>query len=381
MFVTSYVAVLWNRAWGSCYALTSLWIWLASQIMAVIFPLDKHTTNKDGALAALLAEDARVIETLMTERHHYGVMSSPLSNGTRPDITEEIITHLIASGGKRLRALLTLASAYLCHYRGDVHYALATCIELIHNATLLHDDVVDSSAMRRGKKTAHLIWGNKASILVGDFMLARAFQLMLRSDDSAIHHLMCETASCIAEGEVMQLAHIGAIESTEHHYVEIITAKTARLFATACRIGAMLAKKSPSAQQALESFGLNLGIAFQITDDILDYQQGRMTLHKKSGNDFFEGKITLPVILAFLRSDPIERQFWQRCLQERKAQQEDFPHAIHLIKKYHIDRDCLSRAQHYATIAKESLSLFEKSPWRNALVQSVDDCLLRAENA
>ena len=339
--------------------------------MAVILNIDK----KDRAappLQARLDDDMHKVDQLITQSCHSSVA-----------LSTQIIQHLLESGGKRLRPKLTLASAYLCGYRGDAHLCLAACIEFIHSATLLHDDVIDESTVRRGHKTACVLWGNKPSILVGDFLLSRAFDIVVQHGDLTILKLLCESASTIAEGELLQLTHVGDLESTENLYLDIIKAKTARLFATACQLGAILTDKPDALKQALDSFGLNFGIAFQLIDDVLDYQQQAQPLGKPAGNDFFEKKITLPVILAYRRGSPHERAFWQRCMQESDTSDstspEDLSQAIALIRKHNADTDSVKRAQHYATMAKDSLALLSKNNWHALLTHYVDACIQRAQ--
>ena len=264
--------------------------------MGVVVSLDEDR-KKDSpleALTALVADDLLAANALIVRR-----MESPVS------LIPAIAGHIVAAGGKRLRPVLTLAAARMCGYRGERHVALATCVEFIHTATLLHDDVVDESDLRRGLASANTLWGNQASVLVGDFLFSRAFQLMVEDGSLAVLEILSRTSSVIAEGEVMQLATTNDVETGETTYLEVIRAKTAQLFAAACRIGAVVADRPAVEESALEAYGLNLGIAFQLIDDVLDYSAKQATLGKTVGEDFADGNITLPVILAFRRGGRI----------------------------------------------------------------------------
>src|SRR5690606_14386993 len=238
----------------------------------------------------------------------------------------ELASHLINSGGKRLRPMLTIAAAHLCGYKGGDHIKLAASVEFLHTATLLHDDVVDESDLRRGKKTARMLWGNQASVLVGDFLLGRAFRLMVETRSLRALEIIANAASIIAEGEVMQLAAAKDTSTTEDAYMRVIQAKTAALFAAAAEVGAVVADRGADEAAALESYGRNLGIAFQLVDDALDYSGRAATLGKNVGDDFREGKITLPVVLAFRRGDREERAFWRRTLQDGDQRDGDLEH-------------------------------------------------------
>ena len=337
--------------------------------MAIILPIDKHKSPPSP-------QDSQLDQDM----HHVDRIISDQCQSNVP-MSRQIVQHVIASGGKRLRPKLVLAAAYLCGYQDKQHYALAACIECIHNATLLHDDVVDESLVRRGTKAAHTIWGNKSSILVGDFLLAKAFGLVIDSQQHDILKSLSLCASHIAEGEIRQLANVGNLESTENLYIDIIKAKTARLFATACQIGAQLTDKNDALQQALESFGMNLGIAFQLTDDVLDYRIQTDTLHKPAGNDFFEKKITLPVILAYRRGNDQERLFWKNCMQKSCLPKDDLLHAVQLIHNHQADKDSIQRAKHYATMAKDSLDLFPPNVWKDIMLAKTDECILRTEKS
>jgi len=286
--------------------------------------------------------------------------------------------HLIASGGKRLRPMLTLATSRLCGYEGDRHVHLATCVEFIHSATLLHDDVVDKSGLRRGKETANAIWGNKASVLVGDFLFSRSFELMVEDGSLEVLRILSSASSVIAEGEVLQLATTNDTDTTEYAYMEVICAKTAALFAAACEIGGVIAERPKSECEALMSYGQNLGIIFQLIDDVLDYSAEQKTLGKSVGDDFQEGKITLPIVLAFRRGTDEERTFWKRTMEDLDQKDDDLDHAIKLMEKHNALSDTVERARHYGAIARDALAIFPDNDYRKALTRIVDFCINRA---
>ena len=260
-------------------------------------------------LTSLIRADLEQVNTLILER-----MQSPVA------LIPQLAGHIIAAGGKRLRPMLTLAAARMCGYRGARHVALAAAVEFIHTATLLHDDVVDASDLRRGLATANAVWGNKPSVLVGDFLFSRAFQLMVEDGSLKVLEILSRASAVIAEGEVLQLITSNDIATTEEDYLRVIDAKTAELFAAASRIGAVLAERGEAEERALESYGRNLGIAFQLVDDMLDYSAHEIELGKSIGDDFREGKITLPVVLALRASDERELQFWRRTLEQLDQQ-------------------------------------------------------------
>ncbi|MDP6603723.1 MAG: polyprenyl synthetase family protein [Rhodospirillales bacterium] len=337
--------------------------------MGVVVSLDED--RKKGspleALTALVADDLLAANALIVRR-----MESPVS------LIPAIAGHIVAAGGKRLRPVLTLASARMCGYRGERHVALATCVEFIHTATLLHDDVVDESDLRRGLASANTLWGNQASVLVGDFLFSRAFQLMVEDGSLAVLEILSRTSSVIAEGEVMQLATTNDVETGETTYLEVIRAKTAQLFAAACRIGAVVADRPAVEESALEAYGLNLGIAFQLIDDVLDYSAKQATLGKTVGEDFADGNITLPVILAFRRAGGSERDFWRRTLQNRDQRDGDLEEAIEMMEKHDALVDSVARARHYGSIARDTMGIFADGPEKRALVELIDFCIERA---
>ncbi|BCW90163.1 Octaprenyl diphosphate synthase [Alphaproteobacteria bacterium SO-S41] len=318
-------------------------------------------------LIALVADDMEAVNATIVERMASDVPMIPALAG-----------HLIASGGKRLRPILTLAAAGLCGYNGPDHIKLATAVEFIHTATLLHDDVVDNSALRRGRKTAHMIWGNPASVLVGDFLYSRSFQLMVETGSVEILGVLADASAVIAEGEVLQLASAKNLETTEETYLKVIESKTAALFAAAAEVGAMAAKVSPDKVKALAEYGRAIGVAFQLVDDALDYAASSDTMGKNAGDDFREGKITLPVILANARGATDERAFWLRVISDDKQRPEDFAAAVDLIKLRDAIEDTIDRARSYVAAAKDALSVFDDGPHKRALLALADFCVERA---
>ena len=318
-------------------------------------------------LHALVAEDLRAVNHLILER-----MQSPVS------LIPQLAGHIIAAGGKRLRPILTLASAQMCGYQGRRHIALAACVEFIHTATLLHDDVVDQSDLRRGLSTANALWGNQPSVLVGDFLFSRAFQIMVADGSLKVLKILSDASAIIAEAEVQQLITTNDIATTEDDYLEVIGSKTAALFAAACRIGAVVAERPEAEEDALDTFGRNFGIAFQLVDDVLDYSARQTDLGKTVGDDFREGKITLPVILAVRRGDAKERAFWRRCLEELDQSEVDLARAIELMRRHQALDEAMARARAYGARAREALGVFPASTWKRELTDLVDFCIERA---
>ena len=337
--------------------------------MGVVVNLDKDRAKKSSldALKSYVADDLKAVNQLIL-RH----MDSQV------DLVPQLAGHIIAAGGKRLRPLLTLGAAKLCEYTGDRHISLATCVEFIHTATLLHDDVVDESHLRRGQETANALFGNQASVLVGDFLFSRSFELMIEDGSLDVLRILSHASSVIAEGEVLQLMTTNDTQTSEDTYLEVIKAKTAQLFAAACRIGAVVSDRPRIEEEALESYGMNLGIAFQLIDDVLDYSAKQATLGKSIGDDFKEGKISLPVILAFRRGDEIEREFWHRTLEKLDQNKDDFTHALHLMEKHGALKDSVERARHYGAIARDSLGIFEDGPIKVIFSDLIDFCIERA---
>ena len=284
------------------------------------------------------------------------------------NLVEKMTNYHVQTGGKRLRALLTLGSAKLCGYsKGSRDINLAACIELIHGATLMHDDVIDSSKIRRGKKTINTIWGNQSSILVGDYLLSRCFEMMVEDGNLEILKLLSSTSAKIAQGEILQLQHKGEIDMLEETYLKIITSKTAILFAAATRVGAILSNKESREKDALEFYGKNLGLTFQIADDTLDYNSELKLFGKNVGNDFFEGKITLPIILLFQKINTIEKQKLTNIFKQEKRALSDLSYTLELIKKYKIINECYKKAEHFINLASNSLSIFEDSVEKKVL--------------
>ena len=283
-------------------------------------------------------------------------------------LVQKMTDYHIQTGGKRLRALLTLGSAKLCGYKkGSQDINLAACVELIHAATLLHDDVIDLSSFRRGKKTTNSIWGNQSSILVGDYLLSRCFEMMVENGNLEILKLLSSTSSIIAQGEVLQLQHKGEIDMLEETYLKIISTKTAALFSASTKVGAILANKKNKEKDALEFYGKNLGLTFQIADDTLDYNSEIKIFGKEVGNDFYEGKITLPIILLFQKTNNIEKQNLKDIFKKNKRTKNDLEFTLGLILKYNIINQCYKKAEHFINLASNSLSIFPNSDEKKVL--------------
>jgi len=297
--------------------------------------------------------------------------------GSDVALIPEVANHLISSGGKRLRPMLTLAAAQMSGYAGDGHVALATAVEFMHTATLLHDDVVDESDMRRGKPAARKVWGNQASVLVGDFLLGQAFRMMVDVGIMECLGILSDAAAIIAEGEVMQLSAAKNMTTTEADYLAVIKAKTAALFSAAAEVGPVLAGRPRDEQTAMRSYGVNLGFAFQLVDDALDYGGSTAQLGKNIGDDFREGKVTLPVLLAYARGNADDRAFWQRCIAEGDIRSSDLADAIDRLGQTHAIQETVDRARSYGAIAKASLQPFKDSPHKRALIEVVDFCIAR----
>lgn len=293
------------------------------------------------------------------------------------ELIPKLAHHLIDSGGKRLRPMLTIAAAKLVGYPGQAHIRLAAAVEFMHTATLLHDDVVDESDTRRGKRTARLLWGNQASVLVGDFLLGQAFRMMVDVGSLAALKILSNAAAVIAEGEVMQLAAAKNMATTEDEYLAIINAKTAALFAAAAEVGPALHGRPAAEQTALRSYGRNLGIAFQLVDDALDYGGDSERLGKSVGDDFREGKITLPVILAYRRGSESERAAWRKALVDGETSDENLAQAIAHVKKHKAIETTLERARTYGGMARDALAIFPDCQAKRALADVVDFCIAR----
>ena len=283
------------------------------------------------------------------------------------ELIGEMASYLFKSGGKRLRPLLTIASSSLFGYQGDRHIKLAACVELIHNATLLHDDVIDKSDFRRGNKTNNNIWGNKNSILTGDYLLSRCFEIMVEVGSLEVLKLLSSVSSEIAQGEILQLQHEKEIETLEKTYLEIIGAKTSSLFAAAMRVGGCINDRSKNEKEALTSFGANFGISFQITDDILDYYSNSTSFGKSIGNDFHEGKITLPMIMLYQKSNDGERLILKNMFIEKERTIEQLNYTLELMSKYKVIAACKKRAEHFSSVSSDSLGIFPETKEKKRL--------------
>jgi octaprenyl-diphosphate synthase len=336
--------------------------------LGLVIPFDEKASDAGlESLVALVAGDMnRVNQTILSR------------TGSEVAMIPEVANHLISSGGKRLRPMLVLAAAGLSDYKGDGHIKLAAAVEFMHTATLLHDDVVDQSDLRRGKLAARKLWGNEASVLVGDFLLGQAFRMMVEVGSLPCLDVLSVAATVIAEGEVMQLSAAKDTETTEDAYLAVIRAKTAALFASAAEVGPTVAQRPKAEIAACRAYGMNLGIAFQLIDDALDYGGQAAKLGKNVGDDFREGKITLPVVLSFRRGNEAERAFWKRVLEQGDIVEGDLETALATMKKHRALEDTVERARHYGAMARDALELFPDSPWRRALLETVDFCVGRA---
>jgi octaprenyl-diphosphate synthase len=318
-------------------------------------------------LHALVSQDMAATDAVIHDRLSSAVALIP-----------DLARHLIDSGGKRLRPLLTLAAARMAGYGGHAHVKLAAAVEFIHTATLLHDDVVDESALRRGKVSANIVWGNKPSVLVGDFLFSRAFELMVETHAIGVLGVLARASSIISEGEVMQLKSAKNLAATEDHYLRVVRAKTAALFAAAAESGAMIANAPDTYVKAMRAYGDNLGIAFQLVDDALDYSGRQALMGKSVGDDFREGKVTLPVILAFERSDEGARRFWTRTIETGPQSESDLDRAITLVEETGAISDTMVRARAYAVKACEALEAVPACELRDVLATVAGFCVERA---
>src|SRR3954451_7187767 len=315
----------------------------------------------------LVSADLNHVNAVILER-----MQSPVA------LIPELAGHLIAGGGKRMRPMLTLACARLLDYPGARHHKLAAAVEFIHTATLLHDDVVDGSGLRRGKRTANIIWGNPASVLVGDFLFSRSFELMVEDGSLKVLRILSRASAVIAEGEVNQLTAQRRVEPSEEQYLDIIAAKTAALFAAACRIAAIVAERDEAAEQALDAYGRNLGIAFQLVDAAIDYASDAETMGKGVGDDFRDGKVTLPVILAYARGSADERRFWRDAMAGERTGEADLAAALRLLRGCGALDDTLERARLFGQRAIDALGLFPAGRAKAALAEAVEFAIRRA---
>ncbi|ESW61873.1 MAG: farnesyltranstransferase [Rhodobacter sp. CACIA14H1] len=319
--------------------------------------LDEAAQKPHDRLAAWLAQDMEAVNALIRTR---------MASEHAPRIPE-VTAHLVEAGGKRLRPMLTLAAARICGYDGDHHVKLAATVEFIHTATLLHDDVVDESQRRRGRPTANLLWDNKSSVLVGDYLFARSFQLMVETDSLRVMDILANASAVIAEGEVLQLTAAQDLRTTEAIYLQVIRGKTAALFAAATEVGGVVAAAPEHQVQALRAYGDALGIAFQIVDDLLDYGGTDAAIGKNTGDDFRERKLTLPVIKAVAKADAEERAFWQRTIEKGDQRDGDLAHAISLMSKHGAMEDARREALGWAETARSALQALPDHPLRGML--------------
>ena len=327
------------------------------------YDLESNLNNqkKFDDLRQLVIKDLKIVDVLIKEKIKNKINYIP-----------KIAGHLVKTGGKRIRPMLCLACAQLCNYKGTKHINLSACIEFIHTATLLHDDVIDESKKRRGLKTANNIWGNKGSVLVGDFLLSKTFELMTEVENIEVLKILSKTSSIIIEGEISQMLSNRNMATTEDKYLEIIKSKTSYLFSTTSKINAYLINYPDEYKNALESFGFNLGTAFQLIDDLLDYKAVENNFGKMIGDDFKEGKMTLPIILALRRSNKTENSFWKKTIQDGQIDPGDFQKACSILKKRKILNDIYIRAKHYGAIAKDALGIFNDSKEKRILLELVD---------
>jgi octaprenyl-diphosphate synthase len=325
--------------------------------MGTVVQLRKQITNSYSKLLTSVEDKLVLVEEKI---------NSKLTS--KVELIHKMVDYHLKTGGKRLRALLTLESAKLCGYRkGGRDINLAACVELIHAATLMHDDVIDNAEIRRGKRTLNTIWGNQSSILVGDYLLSRCFEMMVEDGNLEVLRLLSSTSSEIAQGEILQLQHKNEIDMLEETYLKIISSKTASLFAAATKVGAILADRNLKYKEALEFYGKNLGLTFQIADDTLDYNSELISFGKKIGNDFFEGKITLPIILLYQKVSNLDKIKLKSFFDKEERGNNELDYVLHLIKKNNIIDDCYKKANHFINLAFNSLSVFEESKEKEIL--------------
>jgi octaprenyl-diphosphate synthase len=335
--------------------------------MTVSKPVAAALANPLDALSSALKPDMAAVNALILDRMQSDIPLIP-----------QLAGHLIAGGGKRIRPLLTLASAALFGYAGDRQYKLAACVEFIHTATLLHDDVVDESDQRRGKASANAIFGNEAAVLVGDFLFSRSFQLMVEDGSIDVLRILSNASAVIAEGEVLQLSLANDITTTEENYYKMIGAKTAELFAAACETGAVVAGRTAEEVKAMRDYGMYLGIAFQISDDVLDYASTAEAMGKNAGDDFKEGKITLPVLKAIALADAEEMKFWQRTLADLNQTADDMARAKDILKKHNCLENSLADARAFAQKGKDCLAKLPQNDFNRNLAGLIDFAVERS---
>ena len=329
------------------------------------FDGDNPTAALDR-LSDLLAGDMQSVNRIIVDR-----MQSPVA------LIPQLAGYIVAAGGKRLRPLLTIAAAELCGYAGERHHKLAAAVEFIHTATLLHDDVVDESERRRGQSSANALFGNQASVLVGDFLFSRAFELMVEDGSLDVLRILSRASAVIAEGEVLQLATTNNLETSVDEYLAVVSAKTAALFAASCEIGAIVASRPAAEAEALHQFGLNFGIAFQIVDDVLDYSAREALLGKTVGDDFREGKMTLPVVYAIGRGSESERAFWRRTMEDMDHREDDLDQATRLIERHDGFTAAIALARKHGGLALDALARLPFRPMRGVLASLVEFCISR----
>ena len=336
--------------------------------MGTVIPLKKEINNSYLELKNLVGDKLEDVSNLIK-----------IKLASEINLIQKMTDHHLTSGGKRIRPLLTLATSKLCGYKdGSRDINLSACVELIHSATLLHDDVIDSSELRRGVKTSNSVWGNQSSILVGDYLFSRCFELMVSDGSIEILKLLSSTSSKIAQGEVLQLEHKGEIDVLEETYFNIINMKTAALFSAAARVGACITNKSKKEKDALESYGKNIGLAFQIADDALDYYSTQKIFGKEIGKDFFEGKATLPLIIIFQKSNAEERIFLKETFKKEKRNEDDFSEVLALINKYKAVQESFKKAEYFVNIAQGALGIFEDSQEKKILQKMTQFSLNRS---
>jgi len=325
--------------------------------MGTVVQLKNRINNSYSELKNSVEEKLVLVEEKIKSK-----LSSKVS------LVDDMTSYHLRTGGKRLRALLTLGSAKICGYsKGSRDVNLAACVELIHAATLMHDDVIDNSEIRRGKKTLNSIWGNQSSILVGDYLLSRCFEMMVEDGNLEILKILSSTSSEISQGEILQLQHKGEIDMLEETYLKIISAKTASLFAAATKVGSILANKESKIKEALEFYGKNLGLTFQIADDTLDYNSELKFFGKKIGNDFYEGKVTLPIILLYQKANAKEKVELKKLFEKNERNEEELKRVLLMIKKYNIISDSYTKAEYFINLASNSLSIFNESKEKEIL--------------
>ena len=335
--------------------------------MGVVVPLQPVPSASVAPLVELTASDMDRVNALILSKA-----------GSNVKLIPEIANHLVNSGGKRLRPMLTCGAAGLFGYEGEGHIKLACAVEFMHTATLLHDDVVDESDLRRTKPTARVIWGNQASVLVGDFLLGQAFRMMVDVGVMDALDVLSSASAVIAEGEVLQLSVAKQMETTESDYLTVIGAKTAALFAAACEVGPIVAGRGREERAAMRDYGHNLGLAFQLIDDALDYESSAEAMGKNVGDDFREGKITLPVILAHRRGSEDEREFWRRAMEQGQTDDDALIRARELLARHDTVGDTIARARHYGGMARDALAPLPGGPHKDALLEVIEYCITRA---